>query len=193
MEAGNFTIYARPFSYFAVSGAVVAALAALIAVWNWSTEPPVFVHGGLSAPVSTSRALFHSDSREKAVSKFFSRVDPGIQDSGDSLISDDVALWWPQKVGNAALEFLCAPKTSQDTRDSVLVWTDTKNNVVAYGAALQGGVLPPYATGLVDANEPDLRRIVYPAAQNFRVVAAKKTYALKIRNTNLGCVPSSGD
>jgi hypothetical protein len=44
----------------------------------------------------------------------------------------------------------------------------------------------------VDANELDLRRLLYPAAQGFSVIAAKKIYALKIRNTNRGCVPSAG-
>ena len=73
-----------------------------------------------------------------------------------------------------------------------MVWPDTEGHVVDYGAALQGGVLPPYATGLVDANEPDLRRLVYQAAQGFSVIAAKKIYALKIRDTNRGCVPSAG-
>lgn len=193
LEAKNLTISARPFRHFAASGAVVVGLTALIAVWNWSTEPPVVVRGQLSAPESASRALFHSDGRERVMSEFFNRVSPGKHDPGESLISDYVARWWPEHVGNAALEFLCAPKISQDTHHSVMVWTDAKNNVVAYGAALQGGALAPYATGLVDANEPDLGQLVYPAAQGFRVVATGTSYALKIRDTNLGCVPSKGD
>lgn len=193
MTAINFTIYAKPFRYFVAAVAVFAALAALIAVWDRSTEPPVVVHGRLSAPGSAARALSHSDGRERAVSEFISRVDLRTQDARESLTSDDLAWWWPEQVGNAARAFHCAPKTSQDTRHLVMVWTDTQNNVVAYGAAIQGGVLPPYATGLVDANEPALRRLVYPAAQGFRVVAAEKTYALEIRDTRLACIPTSGD
>ena len=193
MEALNFTLTARPFKYFAATGAMVAALAALIAVWNWSTEPPVAVDGRLGAPGSTAKALFPADGRARAASGFFSRVSPGQQDPGESMISDNVAWWWPEHVGNAAFEFLCAPKILQDTRHTVMVWTDARNNVVAYGASLQGGGLPQYAAGLVDANEPDVSQLVHPAAQGFRVVAADTAYALKIRDTSLGCVPSSGD
>lgn len=135
----------------------------------------------------------HRGHREMPVSELFSRVSPGMQDPGETLISNDVAWWWPEHVDNAALAFHCAPKASQDIRHSVMVWTDTRNNVVAYGTAIQGGLLPSYATGLSTANEPDVRRIVYAAAQGFHVVAARKTYALKIKDTTLACVPSKGD
>jgi hypothetical protein len=97
----------------------------------------------------------------------------------------------PECLSRHLFDHLVSAK-QQRLRNSVLVWTDTEGHVVDYGAALQGGVLPPYATGLVDANELDLRRLLYPAAQGFSVIAAKKIYALKIRNTNRGCVPSAG-
>ena len=185
MSAINFTNEAPPVGYWLAAGGGVAVLAAFIATWHWSTEPPVIVQGRLGAPLISSKALFHSGAREIPETEFFHRVDLDEQGFGESLISADVAWWWPQHVKNAALAFHCAPKTTQDTRQSFMVWTDTKHNVVAYGAALEGAVLPPYATGLLDANESDARQIVHPAARGFRVVAVQRSHTLKIKNTDL--------
>ena len=179
--------------YFALSGAVAAGCAVLLAIWSWSTEPPLVVPGLLGAPTNTSKALFRSDAEKRTPTAFSNPGDSAVRGPNDSWVSDDVAWWWPEHVGNAANAFFCTPPASQDPQQSVMVWTDTRNHVVAYGAALQGGELPPYASALANAGAPDPRRIVYAAAQGFHVVASGKNRTLGIGDTKLNCGPTSND
>ena len=194
MTTTNFTSQRKPLRYVLATGAVLTVMVALSAILTWFSRPTEHQPGRLGSPASTSRALPPAGAKEKIVNEFAGRVDQSIQD-GESVTSDDRARWWPEHVRNAALAFYCAPKASQDVHNSAMVWTDPMGNVVAYGAAIQGGTLPPYAAGLTAAATAngDRKPIVYPAAQGFSVVAAGDAHALRIGDTALACIPTSGD
>lgn len=115
----------------------------------------------------------------------------GGQDEADAMFMDDVAGTWPEHVGTAARIFQCAPSAAHDTRHSVVVWTDARYKVIAYGTALAEEQVPTYAVGLSGGAALDASRIVHAAVPGFRVLAAHKRHALTLGGTTLGCVASA--
>lgn len=142
---------------------------------------------GLQRPGSISKAAI------TGVTAGSQWADAGSQDEAEAMFADDLAGSWPEHVGTAARVFQCAPSAAHDTRHSVVVWTDARYQVIAYGAALAEEQVPWYAVGLSGEVAPDASRIVHAAAPGFRVLAAHKRHALAVGGTTLGCVASAED
>ncbi len=109
------------------------------------------------------------------------------------MFGDDLIAPWPEHVGAAARVFQCAPPASRDTRQSVIVWTDARYQVIAYGAALEEEQVPAYALGLSAAAAIDPSRNVHAATPGFRVQSAYQRHALTMGGTTLGCVASADE
>jgi hypothetical protein len=110
--------------------------------------------------------------------------------SANEIFPEDLVWWWPENIVDAARIYQCSPATSRETRDSVMVWTDASNKVVAFGSALEGGRIPPYAMALASSGGPDAMQSVRVAAKGHLVISTKKTHVLKLKETRLGCIPS---
>lgn len=113
--------------------------------------------------------------------------------SADEIFPEDLSWWWPRNVGSAARVYECLSARSRDTRDSVIVWTDKSNKVVAFGSALEGGRIPAHAMALGHPGGPDARNPVRAAAAGHRVISNKRTHVLLLKEASFSCTPSTDD
>jgi hypothetical protein len=111
--------------------------------------------------------------------------------SAEVIYPEDYVWWWPENIVGAARAFECSAHAARNARDSVMVWTDAKYNVVAIGSASEGGQIPAYAKVLArSGRETVAMQSVYVAALGHRVIPTPKTHVLKLQELKLSCIPS---
>ncbi|HSH89168.1 MAG TPA: hypothetical protein VK996_04230 [Ramlibacter sp.] len=104
---------------------------------------------------------------------------------------DDSASMWPENLGSTFRLYHCHPTTAKNVMDSVMLWTDKGDKVLAVGAPLQRGRLPAYAEPIaVPATFGDPIRV---AAKGYTVVSDRHGHTMKVGVTKLSCVPTSED
>lgn len=106
---------------------------------------------------------------------------------------EDLVWWWPLNVGDAAGLFQCWPNAAKSSGDSVVVWTDKANHVVAFGAAQDAAQLPAYAAALGTAGTREASPFVQVAGKGHVVQVAEKKSALRLNDMQLDCVRTSDD
>jgi hypothetical protein len=142
----------------------------------------------------------------------------GAASADDGFPQDPHAWLWPDNLTAPARVYQCSPAASRHARDSVMVWADKANKVVAFGAVAERGQLPAYAQALGNsapaktaagatsretgfkgssvlggarADEgPDAIRTVRLAGPGHEVIATNKQHSLKVMDISLGCVAS---
>jgi hypothetical protein len=113
--------------------------------------------------------------------------------SAGNVFPEDLVWWWPLNVGSATSLFHCWPNAAKSSTDSVVVWTDKANHVVAFGAAKDAAQLPAYATALGTTGKRDASPFVQIAGKGHVVRVTEKKSALKLNGMQLDCVRTSDD
>lgn len=106
---------------------------------------------------------------------------------------EDAKLYWPERLAPASRLYQCSPPGHTLGRASVLVWTDRKGQVMAVGAALEGGSLPSHALALVNqahGQDSDSLRI---AAPGYAVRTVGRGPLLRVGPQALACQQTSDD
>jgi hypothetical protein len=162
----------RRASYLAVLFWLAIALLCLVVAPDWSSLLAKSAHTHQSVPAAARPAASLAPA-----------------DTADDFFAADLAWWWPENAADAARVYQCAPATSRDTQDSVVVWTDKANKVVVFGAAFEGGQIPAYAMVLGQPAGADAMP-VRVAVKGYQVKQVGKTHLLKLKDQQLGCTPS---
>lgn len=110
-----------------------------------------------------------------------------------NVFPEDLVWWWPLNIGSATSLFHCWPNTAKSSADSVVVWTDKANHVVAFGAARDAAQLPTYAVALGTTGKRDASPFVQIAGKGHVVRVAGKKSALRLNDMQLDCVRTSDD
>ena len=154
--------------------------------------PRGLVVAGLVTAVSLA---LHATSQPAAASPRFVQPLAGQAGgaSGGKVYPEDLVWWWPLNVGSATTLFHCWPKAARSSADSVAVWTDKANHVVAFGAAKEGAQLPAYAVALGTTGKREASPFVEIAGKGHVVRVAEKRSALRLNAMQLDCVRTSDD
>lgn len=113
--------------------------------------------------------------------------------SAGNVFPEDLVWWWPLNVGSATSLFHYWPNAAKSSADSVVVWTDKANHVVAFGAAQDAAQLPAYAVALGTTGKRDASPFVQIAGKGHVVRVAEKKSALRLNDMQLDCVRTSDD
>lgn len=124
-------------------------------------------------------------------------VQPLAGQSGNASVGnvypEDLVWWWPLNVGSATTLFHCWPNAARSSADSVVVWTDKANHVVAFAAARDAAQLPAYAVALGTTGKRDASPFVQIAGKGHVVRVAEKKSALRLNDIELACIRTSDD
>ena len=106
----------------------------------------------------------------------------------------DGLLWeWPAHMAGAAGMFQCALTLGGEVQASVVVWTDSADNVMAFGSAMEGVPWPAYAAafGLSQAVGPG--QPIQMAEQGHVVAGSGRDRFVQLRSMRLACVRTWDD
>ena len=117
----------------------------------------------------------------------------GASAAVQDIFPDDYVDSWPPSLGLAARLYQCFPGSVKDSRNSVMVWADKGNRVLAVGSAFQGGTIPAYAQPIAHASTSDSPQSILVAAPGQVVGGPRKTPRLATRDSKLTCFPTSED
>lgn len=99
----------------------------------------------------------------------------------------------PENLGAAAGMFQCKPTEASSNLESVVVWTDSVNKVVAFGAAREGTPLPAYATALGGAEIVDVHQPMHVAVEGHVMQTLREKSVLRLKDTELACIRTWDD
>ncbi|RCW72597.1 hypothetical protein [Pseudorhodoferax soli] len=106
----------------------------------------------------------------------------------------DGLLWeWPAQMAGAAGMFQCAPTVGSEVQASVIVWTDSADNVLAFGSAIEGAPWPAYAAAFMPAQAGGPAQPIHMAEQGHAVGASGRDRFVQLRGTRLACVRTWDD
>jgi len=76
---------------------------------------------------------------------------PAMPAPDDLAFFDNLQSWWPRDLGAAAAMLQCRPapatgSSGSQQQDSILVWVDKANDVMAFGSTREDGSLPAFAS-----------------------------------------------
>jgi hypothetical protein len=140
----------------------------------------IALHRYTASPPNLSSSLTPSISKIAPTS-------PGIP------LPDEFVWAWPEQLGSAAGMFACQPDTARSTRESVVVWTDGMNKVVAYGSARGEAPLASYAFALGPPREGLQEEPINVATEGFVVKTAGRKHTLQVNGTTLACIRTWND
>ena len=79
-------------------------------------------------------------------------------------------------------------------QDSILVWVDKANDVMAFGSTREDGSLPAFASAMRSAEEaPDARQSFHVATRKHTIKISHKKIKLRLENFELACSPTWDD
>ena len=111
----------------------------------------------------------------------------------DDLVSEGFSWGWPAHLIDAAGMFQCSPANEESSPQSVVVWTNGANSVVAFSSALEGVPLPAYALALRGKGANDGSQPVQVADRRHVVQPSGDRHALMLGKTELTCTATWDD
>jgi len=111
----------------------------------------------------------------------------------DDLVTEGFSWGWPAHLVDAAGMFQCSPANAESSPQSVVVWTNGANSVVAFSSALEGAPLPAYALALRGKGANDASQPIQVADRRHVVQPSGDRYALMLGKTELRCTATWDD
>jgi hypothetical protein len=106
----------------------------------------------------------------------------------------DGLLWeWPMHLAGAAGMYHCRPAVAGDAHDAVMVWTDSGDNIVAFGAVMEGVPWPSYAAALGVAGAAGPGQPIQIAERGHVVQVSAEESFVQLRDSRLACVRTWDD
>ncbi len=111
----------------------------------------------------------------------------------DDFSDHEYVAWWPPQLTTVSRAFQCHRLGETLGRDSVVVWTNGKRQVLAVGAAVSGLAMPAYGIAMVNPAFGVASDAVRLASSGYSVSVRAQRAALQVGREALRCVPTSED
>ncbi len=111
----------------------------------------------------------------------------------DDLLAEGFSYGWPEFLVAATSMYHCAPTAGRGTKDSVVVWTDKANQIVAFGPAQEGETLPAHVLALGAAQAVPADTSIRVAEGGHAVLVSARQNTLQVNGMQLACVRTWDD
>ena len=115
------------------------------------------------------------------------------QSAPQGVVPDEALQDWPSQLPDAVGIFQCWPGAQRKTHESIVVWTDREDHVIALAPAREEDTLPAYAAALRDTDSARGNGAVLVADGRHRVAPAQDGPALSLGTVQLQCAVTSDD